>query len=251
MNVLIFEDENHTATRLANLLAEIDNNINIVRIISSVKEGVEWFRGNKMPDLIFQDIILSDGNCFDIFNAVDITAPVIFTTAFSKYALRSFQVNSIDYIVKPYDKKDIEKALDKFKRMKGAFAPPEKALLQEILNKETFTPKRRFLIKSGDNYNIINSSEIAYFISEESVTFAVLFSGKRHIVDHTIAELSELMDPEMFFQISRKTIVSVECVEKISSWFNSRLKLQLNPQAGEDIIVSRERVKDFKEWLDR
>ncbi len=251
MNVLIFEDEKHTATRLTNLLHEIDDTIHIVQIIGSVKEGIEWHRENEMPDLIFQDIILSDGNCFDIFDAVDITAPVIFTTAFSEYALRSFQVNSIDYIVKPYDKKDIAKALDKFKKMKGAFAPPEKTLLKEILNKEKPTPKRRFLIKSGDNYNIINSSEIAYFISEESVTFAVLFDGKRHIVDHTIAELSELMDREMFHQISRKAIVRVESVEKISSWFNSRLKLQLNPPAEEDIIVSRERVKDFKEWLDR
>jgi len=251
MNVLIFEDEKHTATRLMNLLAEIDSAIRVVKVIGSVTEGIEWFRKNEMPDLIFQDIILSDGNCFDIFDAVEITTPVIFTTAFSEYALRSFRVNSIDYIVKPYDKKDIAKALNKFKKIKGAFAPPEKELLKEILKKETFIPKRRFLIKTGENYSIINSIEIAYFISEESVTFAVLFNGKRHIVDHTIAGLSELMDKEMFHQISRKAIVSVESVKTISLWFNSRLKLQLEPPAREDIIVSRERVKGFKEWLDR
>jgi DNA-binding LytR/AlgR family response regulator len=251
MNVLIFEDEKHTANRLAKLLDEIDSAIQILKVIGSVKEGIEWFRENEMPDLIFQDIILSDGNCFDIFDAVEITAPVIFTTAFSEYALRSFQVNGIDYIVKPYDKKDIEKALKKFKRMKGAFAPPEKKLMKEILNRETIAPKRRFLIKTGDNYNILESSKISYFISEESVTFAVLFIGKKYIVDYTISELSELMDPGRFFRISRKAVVSVESVKKISSWFNSRLKLQLNPPTEEDIIVSRERVKDFKEWLDR
>jgi len=251
MNVLIFEDEKHTANRLAKLLDEIDGAIQILKVIGSVKEGIEWFRVNEMPDLIFQDIILSDGNCFDIFEAVEITAPVIFTTAFSEYALRSFRVNSIDYIVKPYDKKDIEKALAKFKKMKGAFTPPEKKLLKEILNRNTVTPKRRFLIKSGDNYNILNSSDISYFISEESVTFAVLFSGKKHIVDYTITELSKLMDQEIFFQISRKVIIHIESVAKISAWFKSRLKLRLNPPAEEDIIVSRERVKDFKEWLDR
>ena len=135
--------------------------------------------------------------------------------------------------------------------MKGAFAAPEKSLLKEILEKKTLTPKRRFLIKSGGNYSIVNSHEIAYFISEQSITFAVLFVGKKHIVDHTIAELSELMDPDVFFRISRKVIVSIESVVKISNWFNSRLKLRLKPSAEEDIIVSRERVKDFKEWLNR
>ena len=251
MNVLIFEDEKHTANRLVNLLTEIDSTIRIVKIIGSVSDGIEWFKKNKMPDLIFQDIILSDGNCFDIFNAVEITIPVIFTTAFSEYALKSFKVNSIDYIVKPYNKKDIEKSLDKLKKMKSAFAPPDKSLLKTILDGDTVSYKKRFLIKSGDNYSIVNSDEIAYFISEESITFAVLYNGKKIIVDHTLADLSKLMNPEMFHQISRKTIVSIESVVKINSWFNSRLKLRLNPPAETDIIVSRERVKDFKKWLDR
>ncbi len=251
MNVLIFEDERHTATRLANLLGEIDSTINIVEIIGSVKEGIEWFRNNEMPDLIFQDILLSDGNCFDIFNAVEITTPVIFTTAFSEYALRSFQVNSIYYIVKPYDKRDIEDALMKFKKIKNSLAPPEKVLLEEVLNREKFTPKRRFLIKSGDNFLMVNSGDMAYLISEESVTMAVLFSGKKHIVDQSITELSSQMDSDTFFHINRKAIVNINSVAKISTWFNSRLKLKLNPPVGEDIVVSRERVKAFKGWLDR
>ncbi len=249
MNVLIFEDERHTATRLVNLLGEIDSTINIVQIIGSVKEGIEWFKTNEKPDLIFQDILLSDGNCFDIFDAVEITTPVIFTTAFSEYALRSFRVNSIDYIVKPYDKKDIEKALIKLKKVKVSFTPPEKNLLEEMLNKKSVAPKRRFLIKSGDNYTIVYSSDIAYFISEESVTIAVLLNEKKHIVDHSIAELSEQMDHSLFFQINRKAIINIESVAKISTWFNSRLKLKLNPPTEEEIVVSRERVKDFKRWL--
>jgi len=249
MNVLIFEDEKHTAKRLINLLKEIDSTMHIVKVIGTVREGIEWLSENPMPDLIFQDILLGDGNCFDIFDAVNITAPVIFTTAFSEYALRSFEVNSIDYIIKPYDKKDIEKSLDKFHKIRGVFAPPEKTLLKEILNKDKITPKRRFLIRTGDKYHVIKGSEIAWFISEESITFAVLFSGERHIVGHTITELATQLDPDIFFRISRKAIVNIESIEKISSWFNSRLKLTLNPPAGEDIIVSRERVKSFKDFL--
>ena len=251
MRVLIFEDEKYTATHLINLLGEIDPDINVVKVIGTVKEGIEWYGKNNMPDLIFQDVMLSDGNCFDIFDKVEITVPVIFTTAYSEYALRSFQVNSIYYIVKPYDKRDIKDALRKFEKMKSSFTPPGKVLLDEVLNKKALIPKRRFLIKSGDNFLVVNSPDIAYLISEDSVTMAVLFTGKKHIVDQSIAEFSNQMDSDIFFRINRKAIVNIHSVAKISTWFNSRLKLQLNPPVGEDIVVSRERVKDFKTWLGR
>jgi len=251
MNVLIFEDEKHTATRLSSLLVEIDNTIKVVGIIGSVKEGIEWFKENEMPDIIFQDIILSDGNCFDIFDEIELTVPIIFTTAFSEYALQSFQVNSIDYLVKPYDKKALQKALLKFKKFEGAFHPPEKRLLEEILNRKAFTPKRRFLIKTGDNYKIINSNDIAFMFSEDGLTFATIFNKQKHIVDYSIADLTTQMDPAAFFQINRKIIINIESVVKIHSWFNSRLKVEVNPPIDEDIIVSRERVKSFKEWLDK
>ena len=251
MNVLIFEDERHTANRLSKLLAECDDSINIVGIIGSVKEGVSWLNKNPLPDLIFQDIILSDGNCFDIFDAVELSTPIIFTTAFSEYALRSFQVNSIDYIVKPYDIKDIQKALDKFKKFKGAFQPPDKKLLEEILNKAVVTPKKRFLIKSGDSYTTIASGDIAYLVSEDGITTATLFNKQKHIVDYSIVDLSKQMDSYLFFNINRKIIINIESVVKINSWFNSRLKIEVKPAFIDDIIVSRERVKSFKEWLDR
>jgi len=251
MNVLIFEDEKHTAIRLKKLLSVIDESINVLAVIGSVKEGIDWLKTNPAPDLIFQDIMLNDGECFEIFNAVDITSPVIFTTAYSEYALKSFRVNSIDYIVKPYDKNDLIKALDRLKKMKSAFSPPDRELLKEILTEKTSVPKKRFLIKSGDNYMNINSSDVAYLLSEDSVTFAVLFTGKRYIVNNTITELSEQMDPDRFFRANRKFILNIESVKKISSWFNSRLKIKLNPIVNEDVIVSRERVKDFKKWLDR
>jgi len=249
MNVLIFEDEKPTAARLANLLTRIDNSINIVGTIGSVTAGIKWYKENPMPDLIFQDIQLSDGNCFDIFDAVEVSAPVIFTTAFSEYAIKSFQVNSIDYIIKPYDIKDLKSAIAKYGKLKGIFHPPENELLKEILKKNNFMPKKRFLIKMGDNYLPINSDDIAYLISEEGLTFATLFTKERHIVNYSIVDLAKQMDPSSFFQINRKMIVNVKSVKKISSWFNSRLNIALSPSYEGDVVVSRERAGSFKEWL--
>lgn len=250
MRVLIFEDEKHTAIRLRNLLAEIDNSILVIDIISSVEDGIKWYNKNKMPDLVFQDIILTDGNCFDIFDAVKVSAPVIFTTAFSDYAIKSFQVNSIAYIVKPYDINDIKTALKKLKNLKSTFIIPENNLLKEIITKNKFTPKKRFLIKIGDNYSTINSNDIAYIISEYGLTYAILFNKKKYIVDYSIVSLSKQMESSRFFQINRKLIINIDSVNNIYSWFNSRLKIEINPSLNIEIIVSRERVKNFKEWLD-
>jgi len=250
MNVLIFEDEKPTALRLASLLSEIDDSIKIVGTIGSVQAGIKWYKENPMPDLVFQDIQLSDGNCFEIFDAVEVEIPVIFTTAFSEYAIKSFQVNSIDYIIKPYDIKDLKSALDKFRKLKGAFHPPEKGLLEEILKKKTYTPKKRFLVKIGDNFLPISSDDIAYLISEDGLTFATLFNKERYIVNYSIVELAKQMDTSTFYQINRKMIVSIKSVKKLSSWFNSRLNLTLAPPHEGDAVVSRERTSSFKEWLD-
>ena len=250
MNVLIFEDEKPTALRLVSLLSEIDSTINIAGTIGSVEAGIKWYKENNMPDLVFQDIILTDGNCFDIFDNVEVTAPVIFTTAFSQYAIKSFQVNSIDYIIKPYDIKDLRSALQKYSKLKGTFHLPDKKLLEEILKEKSFTPKKRFLIKRGNSYLVINSEDIAYLISDEGLTFATLFNKEKHIVNYSIAELSKQMDPASFFQINRKMIVNVKSVNKLSSWFNNRLKITLDPPTNEDTVVSRAKASSFKEWLD-
>ncbi len=250
MNVLIFEDEKPTALRLASLLSEIDSSINIVGTIGSVDDGIKWYHENNMPDLVFQDIVLSDGNCFDIFDAIEVTAPVIFTTAFSQYAIKSFQVNSIDYIIKPYDINDLRSALQKRRKLKGTFYLPDKKLLEEILKEKSFTPKKRFLIKIGDNYIPINSDDIAYLISDEGLTFATLFNREKHIVNYSISELSKQMDPASFFQINRKMIVNIKSVQKLSSWFNNRLQTTLDPPTNENTVVSRAKASSFKEWLD-
>ncbi len=251
MNVLIFEDEKHTAQRLVQLLKKYDAEINVLDIIGSVKQGVQWYRSNAQPDLVFQDILLNDGNCFEIFDELKINVPVIFTTAFNEFALQSFKVNSIDYIVKPYDYRDIKTALDKFRNFRELFLPPESELLRKIVFSEKVEIKKRFLVKIGDRYRSIKSEEIAWFIYDEGLTFAVTFENARFPVNYSVDQLSEILDSDSFFQINRKYVVNIESIRNIHTWFNSRFKIEIQPKPDEDIIVSRERAKDFKLWLDR
>lgn len=251
MNVLIFEDEKHTATRLIQLLKKYDSKINIVEVIGSVQQGIEWYQNNPFPDLVFQDILLNDGNCFEIFERIKMNVPVIFTTAYNEFALQSFQLNSIDYIVKPYDFQDIKKALDKFKKFREMFLLPENELLKNIVQAKTPKIKKRFLVKLGDKYRSVKSEDIAWFMYDEGVTFAFTFENTRFPVNHSIDQLSEALDSDNFFQINRKYVLNIESIRNIHSYFNSRLKLEIVPKPSEDIIVSRKRVKDFKGWLDR
>ncbi|MCG6188792.1 LytR/AlgR family response regulator transcription factor [Maribellus maritimus] len=251
MKVLLFEDEKHTAHRLVQLLKKYDADIKVLDVIGSVKEGIQWYRKNSLPDLVFQDILLNDGNCFEIFDEVKVKVPVIFTTAYNEYALRSFNVNSIDYIVKPYDYQDIKMALDKFSDFREMFLPPENDLLKKIVFQETTEIKRRFLVKVGDKYRSVKSEDIAWFLFDEGVTFAVTFENSKFPVNHSIEQLSGLLDSRFFFQINRKYIINIESIRNIHTWFNSRFKIEMVPKSDEDIIVSRERAKDFKLWLDR
>lgn len=251
MKVLIFEDEKHTATRLIQLLEKYDTDISVVKVIGSVSEGIEWYKNNPMPDLIFQDILLNDGNCFEIFEQVQIEAPVIFTTAFNEFALQSFKLNSIDYVVKPYDFQDIKNALDKFKKFREMFVVPENDLLKSIIQSKEQKVKKRFLVKIGDKFRSVKSEDIAWFMFDEGVTFAFTFENTRFPVNYSIDQLSVVLDSDNFFQINRKYVLNFESIRNIHSYFNSRLKLEVAPQPNEDLIVSRERVKDFKGWLDR
>lgn len=251
MNVLIFEDEKHTGTRLIQLLKKYDPDINILDVIGSVEQGINWYQNNPFPDLVFQDILLNDGNCFEIFEKVKIEIPIIFTTAYNEFALQSFKLNSIDYIVKPYDFQDIKKALDKFRNFKEMFVLPEKELLKNIVQSKKGGAKKRFLVKLGDKYSSVKSEDIAWFMYDEGVTFAFTFENSRFPVNNSVDQLLEILDGDNFFQINRKYVLNFESIRNIHTYFNSRLKLEINPKAEEDLIVSRERVKDFKAWLDR
>ena len=205
-------------------------------VIGSVKEGIQWYRNNAFPDLVFQDILLNDGDCFNIFEEVKVETPIIFTTAYNEYALRSFKMNSIDYIVKPYDK---------FRNFREMFLPPESELIKRIVLNEKPEIKKRFLVKLGDRYRSIKSEDIAWFIYDDGLTFAVTFDNTRFPVNYSS------LDPALFYQVNRKYMLNIESIRNIHTWFNSRFKIEITPNSEEDIIVSRERAKDFKLWLDR
>lgn len=251
MKVLIFEDEKHTVTRLIQLLKKCDSDIKVLEVIGSVNDGIQWFKNNASPDLIFQDIHLNDGNCFQLYDQIKVDAPIIFTTAYNEYALRSFKLNSIAYLVKPYDFNDIKSALDKFHKFKELFLTPEKAILKKLLQDNIPQTKNRFLVKIGDRYQSVKSADIAWFVHDEGVTFACTFSENKFPVNNSIDQLSAILDSGIFIRINRKYIINIECIEKIHTWFNSRLKLDIKPQPREELVVSRERVKAFKKWLDQ
>ncbi|MFC0876120.1 LytR/AlgR family response regulator transcription factor [Saccharicrinis sp. FJH2] len=249
MNVLIFEDEIHSANMLVKLLEQYDPEIRIVDIIGSVENGIHWFKSHPFPDLIFQDIRLSDGDCFSIYEAVQVPTPVIFTTAYSSYAIQSFRVNNIDYLLKPYDFKDLKKAIDKFKAVKAYHMPVENKILREILEERKAIPRQRILVKTGDNFKTVRCSDLVCFYSEDGLTFALTPENRRLIVDETLSTLEDQLNAAQFFRISRKFIVNIDHIIKITQWFNNRLKLQLSANLDEDILVSRERVTKFKQWL--
>lgn len=249
MRVLVFEDEKHTAERLLDLLQQYDSAIKIEAVLSSNESGIEWYRNNPMPDLIFQDIELSDGNCFQMFEKVRVQAPIIFTTAYSHFALKSFSQHSVGYVMKPYDYRDISEAIDQYKQRKAFFKMPEQENIREIIEK--LNPKNRFLFKLGDFYKTVESKDISHFKSEDGLTVVHTFQKERHLMETSINSLIGELDAAQFFQINRKFIISIHAIKTIRQWFNGRLKIELSAPESEEIIVSRERAKDFKDWLNR
>ncbi|MGE5429891.1 MAG: LytR/AlgR family response regulator transcription factor [Syntrophomonadaceae bacterium] len=253
MKVLIIEDEVLTSRRLKQLIELADNTIEVLGTLDSIEACVEWFSNNPPPDLIFMDIQLSDGLCFEIFNRVTVDSPVIFTTAFDEYAIQAFRVNSLDYLLKPVKPLDLERSLDKFNRLKNP-APFSAKEIRDVLKKISLNQrvyKTGFLIKTGQAYQRIGCQEIAYFHSENKLTYLVLFSGKKYMTDYTLDVLEKELNPADFYRISRQFIVGVNSVESVHNYFGGSLKLKLNPESQEDVIVSRRRTSAFKEWMDQ
>ncbi|MEO1623993.1 MAG: LytTR family DNA-binding domain-containing protein [Bacteroidota bacterium] len=252
MKVLIIEDEHHAQKRLTKLVQMLRPEVEILGAIDSVEEAVEWLEAQPKPDLMFMDIQLSDGLSFEIFSKIQVETPVIFTTAFDEYAIKAFKVNSIDYLLKPIEEEELKCAFDKYESRK----PKEsdrydmgkiEQLLQNLTQREY---QKRFLIKSGQHMAYVNTDEIAYVYSENSLSFLQTLDGKRHLLDYTIDQLSDLLDPKLFFRINRKAIIRIDSVQKVQPYFNNRLVLKVKPSAAFDLIVSREKVRDFKGWLD-
>lgn len=249
MNVVIIEDEHLSAEHLMRLLERIDASIQVVQRFETVKQSLEAFKNGLRADLLFVDIHLADGNAFELFSSISIDIPVIFTTAFDQYAIQSFQTNSIDYLLKPIGIDELTAAINKFNRLSRQ---QHEQLVQNLINiRPQSTFKTRFMVKLGENIVSIKTDEIDHFKAEDGIVLLVNQLGKRYPVDYTMDQLEPLLDPAVFFRINRKAYVNIENVKKVGQFFNSRLKVSTNHLDGDDAVVSRERVGNFKEWLNR
>ncbi len=250
MRVLIVEDEHISAEKLERQLLQADPSAIIVAKLESVAETKRWLTENSC-DLIFLDIHLSDGLSFDIFDGRDAPAPVIFTTAYDEYAIRAFKLNSIDYLLKPIGKQDLALALAKFDRMSSPLLDEKElvTLAKSIENKVEKQYQRSMLISSGEKIIRITLSDISYFFADGKYVFAVIGSGSQYIIDTPLDKLQDQIDPDQFYRANRKFIVNIKAITEMTVWSKSRIKLQLQPPFPEDIIISTEKTKHFKEWL--
>lgn len=250
MNIIIIEDEKPSARRLHRMLAEL--NMEAQTMLHSVEESIDWFQNNDHPDLIFLDIQLSDGLSFEIFETIDIKSAVIFTTAYDEYALQAFKLNSIDYLLKPIDGDDLERAISKY----NEHAPQQQSVTLDFndIKKLLVNPiereyKKRFSVKVGQHLKLINIDDIECFYSENKGTYAYTSEGRNYLLDTTLEQLEDELEPQKYFRISRKFYVNVNAIKDMVSYTNSRLQIKLNTFNEHDVIVARERVKQFKDWL--
>nr|WP_298993423.1 LytTR family DNA-binding domain-containing protein [uncultured Polaribacter sp.] len=251
MNVLIIEDEKPAARRLNRMLASL--NIDVSEMLHSVEESLNWLQNNEHPDLIFLDIQLSDGLSFEIFEEIEVKSAIIFTTAYDEYALKAFKLNSIDYLLKPIDEDELEAAVNQFKKQQ-----PKQAEVQvnlDDIRKLLINPidrkfKKRLSIKVGQHIKIIPVDDIECFYSENKATYIHTSEKRNYLIDNSLEKWEEQLNPEQFFRANRTFIVHINAIKDIISYTNSRLKLVLETYNDQEIIVSRERVKDFKNWID-
>lgn len=250
MNIIIIEDEKPAARLLQRKVEKLGLPINM--LLHSVEQSVEWFQNNVHPDLIFLDIQLSDGLSFEIFEKVDIKSTVIFTTAYDEYALRAFKLNSIDYLLKPIDEDDLTIAISKFKNQfqKNLISNLDfDSIKRMLVNPVDRTFKKRFTIKLGQQLKMINIEEVECFYSENKGTYLHTFDNRNYLLDTTLEQLETEIDMEDFFRVSRKFIVPMKAIKEIQIYSNSRLKVILPSYKDDEVIVSREKVQDFKTWL--
>jgi len=251
MKILIVEDESINASRLKRLLEELEPNCEILGIIDTVVDTVAWLNSNPTPDLITMDIRLADGLSFAIFDEVNITCPVIFTTAYDEYAIRAFKVNSIDYLMKPIEKNELEHALTKFKSLNTTETNYTNitGILKELIQKPVF--RMRFLVTYRDGYKSVDVSEIDFIYSEFKTSNLFLKSGVIISIPQTMEELEQELDPNIFFRANRQFFIRAESIKSITNYFNAKLKIQLKRDPEREVIISREKTPLFKQWMDR
>ena len=258
MKILIVEDEDLAVKKLQKTLTTVDKDAEVVGIADSIKSTVEWLQQNPSPDLILMDIELADGQSFEIFNLAEIKSPVIFTTSYDEYALKAFKVNSIDYLLKPVQKEELEAALNKYRKMAETYGSKNntgsdlsidniiKELQQKLQPKEY---RKRFLVKHAQKLVSIEIDDIAYFFSDGRLNFFKTYDNRKFVVDYTMDELEDMLDPDRYFRISRAFYIAVDSVDQIHDYFGNRLLLHLKPAVDKEAIVSREKVSDFKKWM--
>lgn len=250
MNIIIIEDEKPAARLLQRKVEKLG--LEVHTLLHSVEESIEWFQNNKHPDLIFLDIQLSDGLSFEIFEQIDIKSAVIFTTAYDEYALRAFKLNSIDYLLKPIDEDDLEIAVNKFKNQvqKSTVSNLDFEMIKQmILGKETKEFKKRFAVKIGQQLKVISIDEVECFFSENKGTYLHTFENRDYLLDATLEQIEEELDPKNFYRVSRKFIIPLIAIKEIQVYSNSRLKVILPTYKEQEVVVSREKVSDFKSWI--
>ena len=248
MNILIIEDEKPAADRLMKMLKEVEPDAVFPAVLDTIRSSVEWLSQNTSPDIIFMDIHLADGQSFSIFQQVQLSCPVIFTTAYDEHALEAFRVNSIDYLLKPVKKEDLQRALAKWRKLSAHATGKIGAVLQQL----SLTPReyrKRMVIRIGEQIRLVEVGEIAYFYTENRVNYLCTFSDIRYPIDYQLDELDTMLDPSVFFRINRQFIININAIEKMQTWSKSRIKITLKPPAQEETIVSTERSPQFREWL--
>ena len=255
MNILIIEDEPFAQQELIRLIHEIDDEISVLNCIDSIEESVAYLNEKEQPDLIFMDIQLSDGLSFEIFNKVDVKPPVIFTTAYDEYAVKAFKLNSIDYLLKPIDEQELLNAIEKFKKWTAKNVNEETFLskhqLQEVLGLFKPSYKSRLVVKLGDKIKHIEAANIAYFYSEDKVSFLITTKGERFIINYSLEHIENMMNPDDFYRLNRKYIVNINAIDSIDKYFNSRLIIGLKPEVEDEVLISRTKVTHFLNWLER
>lgn len=252
MNVLIIEDEQLGAEKLIRLLASIDPSIEIAGNTRSIKSSVEWLLQHKHPDIILMDIELTDGQSFEIFNHVAIKSMVIFTTSYDEYALQAFKVNSVDYLLKPIKKEELKNALDKYQQWQQQFSSSAlnvEQLIQELKRQQPKAWRSRFLVKQGQKLLSVDIPDIAYFYADGRLSYFVTWNKQKYIVDYTIEDLEQMLDPQQFYRVNRGFLLHIKSIAQIHNYFNGKLKLELQPNTDKEVLVSRERATEFKEWM--
>jgi two-component system LytT family response regulator len=252
MKVLIVEDEFSVAENLIDILKELDEDIEVVSVAESVSECVNFLQENTPPDLGFFDIRLADGLSFEIFDQVKVNFPVIFTTAYDEYSLKAFKVNSIDYLLKPINKDELAQALEKYTTLYPKDQTSNAGilkLLSEFKSKSSQTFRNRILVHSGNKLIPLEVSEISYFYLKNELVYCITHKNKKHTIDIPLNKLAEQLDPKEFFRVNRQFLVSKKSVQSAEKYFNRKLKLNLDPPAEEDIIISKNNITEFKNWL--